>query len=131
MILMRVKLTPGRIILIMRRKGPLCLLALLLLFAGYLLISNPGSAPSVLPHSSTLNARSLAHSTVAENAPGLEEDLEPHAILSGSLPIHSLVWGANNNHLLLITESKSSEVNASLLVMIARALGLSSLVLRE
>ena len=126
----------------MRRKGLLCLLVLLLLLAGYLFTSNPGSSRSpaslTLHRSSapsTLLAQSLTLPMVAENAPGLVEGsltVEPQpAFLSGGLSMHHLVWEVNGSHLCPAKVSKPSDMNASLLVMIARALGLSSLVLRE
>jgi hypothetical protein len=72
---------------------------------------------------------------VAENAPGLVEGsltVEPQpAFLSGGLSMHHLVWEVNGSHLCPVKGNKLSDMNASLLVMIARALGLSSLVLRE
>ena len=126
----------------MRRKGLLCLLVLLLLLAGYLFTSHPGSSRSpaslTLHRSSapsTLLAQSLTLPMVAENAPGLVEGsltVEPQpAFLSGGLSMHHLVWEVNGSHLFPAKGSKPSDMNASLLVMIARALGLSSLVLRE
>ncbi|HET8839870.1 MAG TPA: hypothetical protein VFN35_00325 [Ktedonobacteraceae bacterium] len=104
---------------------------------GYLLIGNPGNSVSpgtlAFHHSSATTVfreHSLKSPAVAENTSVLMERPEPQAA-SDKFSSLLFVCEAHNSHLSLAYGNKPADLNASLLVVVARMLGLSSLVLRE
>jgi len=126
----------------MKRKGALCLLAVLLLFAGSIFTrsqSHPGSPAAEALHSrpahSFLSARPLTLPMMAENAPRLLEASHPTqpqaTFLPNRLPMHHLIGAGSSQSLFHLSHHEQLSTNASLLPVIARSLGFSSLVLRE
>ena len=138
-----------------RFKGLLCILFLLLLFGCVSLSSNGNvqdesihpvvSASLQHPSSPTLtsgtsatgslyfSAPPLTHSIHAENTPYLIEtapiaEIQLPALSSQALPHIQKIDGT---HLFRLNQNEVHSINASLLILIANTLGLSSLVMRE
>lgn len=126
----------------MKRQELLCLLALLLLFTGFILTgsySRSGSpAAEGLPCCATysvLSAQPLTIPHVAVNVSGLSETspVAQHqpTFLPKDLSIHHLMEVESPNGLFPINQNARRHANALLRAIIARTLGLSSLMLRE
>ncbi len=126
----------------MKRKGVLCLLVLLLLLAGSIFTSSHRRSSSPAAEAlhngsahSFLSAHTLTLPIMAENAPRLleasPEILSHPTFLPNNLSIHHLIEVGNSQPLFSISQNTQLFANALLLPVIARTLGLSSLVLRE
>jgi hypothetical protein len=140
-----------------RFKGLLCILFLLLLFGCVSLSSNGNvqndgvhpvvSASLQLPSSPTLttvtsiagsqylSAPPFTHSIHSENTPYL---IETAPIAETQLPsfsshasLHTPILEVDGTHLFRLNQNEVYSINASLLILIANTLGLSSLVMRE
>lgn len=126
----------------MKRRGLLCLLALLLLaggaaFAGSYCVSASTIEAPYSPHfaQTFLATRGPKFPIVAENTlvvseAVLEAQSQPD-LLPNDLFVHPLLVTGNSARVLFIGPSARTSANALLLPVIARLLGLSSLVLRE
>lgn len=126
----------------MKGKGTLCLLALLLLCAGSFFTWS--QSRSVSPATAVLHSRSgrsflsappLTLPVVAEHAPGLLEAspaTQPHpASLQNPLSMHHPSEAVSSQAFFHLSQNTQLSANALLLPVLARTLGLSSLVLRE
>lgn len=140
-----------------RFKGLLCILLLLLLFGCVSLSSNGNiqdesfhpavSASLQHPSSPTLTIATsvtssqyflvppLTHSIHSENTPYLIETAPITETqlpsFSSRVPLHTPILEVDGTHLFRLNQNEVHSINASLLILIANTLGLSSLVMRE